>query len=356
VSDQSEKTEKPTPKKLRETKEEGRTARSKDATIAVTSLAATGILVGFGPSMVGRLTVALAGALTGLGPTAHQDLQPEDMTVMIINHGAMVALLVGPIAIAAVIVSVGTAAAQGGIHFAPKALRLDLTRLNPANGLKRLAPSQSWIDMLKTLVTACVLGVIAYQSGKTLAISSVRFPWMSPVGSAGAAWDSAAHLMWQAGFALLALGVGDYGLQRWRLMKSIKMSVQDIRDEARSSEGSPETKQRMRRVQRDMSRKRMLQDAAHATVVITNPTHYAVALEYNRQKSPAPIVVAKGKDLLAQRIREIARKNSVPIIENPPLARALHATAEVGDTIPGELFGAVAEVLGYLIRIKQLTL
>jgi len=112
----------------------------------------------------------------------------------------------------------------------------------------------------------------------------------------------------------------------------------------------------VRRIQRDMSRQRMMSDVAHATVVITNPTHYAVALRYQREKSPAPIVVAKGKDLVAKQIREIARKNGVPIMENPPLARALHAGAEVGDTIPSELFGAVAEVLGYLIRIKQLML
>jgi flagellar biosynthetic protein FlhB len=179
---------------------------------------------------------------------------------------------------------------------------------------------------------------------------------MSPVGAAGAGWENVARLLWQTGFALLVLGVGDYMVQRWRLTTSIKMSVQEVRDEGRAQEGSPETKQRARRVQRDMSRRQMLRDTAHATVVITNPTHYAVALEYRREKNPAPVVIAKGRDLMAQRIRDIARKNAVPIIENPPLARALHAGTEVGDTIPSELFGAVAEVLGYLIRIKQLML
>jgi flagellar biosynthesis protein FlhB len=134
------------------------------------------------------------------------------------------------------------------------------------------------------------------------------------------------------------------------------MSQQEVRDEARASDGSPETKQRVRQVQAKMSRQQMLHNTAHATVVITNPTHYAIALEYRREKNPAPVIVAKGRDLVAQRIREIARQNAVPIIENPPLARALHAGTEVGDTIPAELFGAVAEVLGYLIRIKQLML
>jgi flagellar biosynthetic protein FlhB len=356
MADQSDKTEKPTPKKLKETKEEGRTARSRDVTVAMTSLTATAMLVWFGPSMVQRLAVSLSESLSGLGQMAGRDLQPEDLTSMVVSHGALIGLLVGPIAIAAAVVSVATAAAQGGLHFAPKALRFDLTRLNPANGLKRLAPSQSGLDMVKMVITVCVLATIAFQIGKAFAMSSVRFPFMSPVGAAGAGWQGASRLLWQTGFALLVMGGVDYGLQRWRLMKSIKMSVQEVRDEGKSTEGSPETKQRVRKIQRDMSRQRMMADTAHATVVITNPTHYAVALEYRREKSPAPIVVAKGKDLVAKQIREIARKNGVPIIENPPLARALHAGAEVGDTIPSELFGAVAEVLGYLIRIKQLML
>ena len=137
-------------------------------------------------------------------------------------------------------------------------------------------------------------------------------------------------------------------------MSSLKMTRQEVQEEARSDEGRPEVKARVRRVQREMARRRMLHATAHATVVITNPTHFAIALEYSREKSAAPVVVAKGRDLLAGKIREIARLNSVPIVENPPLARALYAGAEVGDTIPAPLFGAVAEVLAYLIRIRQL--
>jgi flagellar biosynthetic protein FlhB len=356
MADESDKTEKPTPKKLKETKEEGRTAKSRDLTVAVTSLTATAVLASIGPSTVHRLTVALSNALLGLGAVAHRDLQPEDLTSIIADNGAIIALIVGPLAIAVAMASVATTAAQGGLHFVPKALKPTFSKLNPANGLKRLVPSQSGIDLVKMVLTVAVLGTIAYKITHALAIDSVRFAFMSPIGAAGAGWASAMKLLWQIGFALLVLGVADYGVQRWRLMKSIKMSTQEVRDEGRSSEGSPETKQRVRQVQRNMFRTQMLRDTAHATVVITNPTHYAIALEYRREKNPAPIVIAKGRDLVAQRIREIARKNAVPIIENPPLARALHATAEVGDTIPAELFGAVAEVLGYLIRIKQLML
>jgi flagellar biosynthetic protein FlhB len=134
------------------------------------------------------------------------------------------------------------------------------------------------------------------------------------------------------------------------------MTRQEVQEDLRSEEGRPEIKARVRRVQREMFRRRMLKATEKATVVITNPTHYAVALEYNRDKAAAPIVLAKGRDLMAQKIREIARTHQVPIVENPPLARALYAGAEVGDIIPAPLFGAVAEVLAYLVRIRQLML
>ena len=131
---------------------------------------------------------------------------------------------------------------------------------------------------------------------------------------------------------------------------------QEVRDEAKQNETNPEVRARIRRIQRDMVRRRMLQAVPTATVIVTNPTHFAVALQYKREKNAAPIVVAKGQDLMAAKIREIARDHTVPIIENPPLARALFKECEVGDVIPGPLFGAVAEILAYLIRIKQLVL
>ena len=192
------------------------------------------------------------------------------------------------------------------------------------------------------------------QPGRDLAADAMRFPWMSPAGAAGFGWSRIVRLLWQVGTAWLVIGAVDYGVQYWRHFSELKMTKQEVRDEGKASEGSAEVKGRLRSIQRDMRRKRMLAATAKATVVVTNPTHYAVALEYKRERHSAPIVVAKGRNLLAQRIRAIARENGVPVIENPPLARALHSGAEVGDTIPAALFGAVAEMLAYLIRIKQL--
>jgi flagellar biosynthetic protein FlhB len=185
---------------------------------------------------------------------------------------------------------------------------------------------------------------------------SARLPWMAPAGAAVLAWDHIERLLWQVGAALGLLALGDYALQRYRLMRSLRMTKQELRDEVKEHEGNAEVKGRIRRIQREMSRRRMIADVRRATVVITNPTHFAVALEYRRGTMAAPVVLAKGKDLIAGAIREQARKYGVPIVENKPLAQALFKAAEVGEAIPAGLFAAVAEVLAQLIRLKQLVL
>jgi flagellar biosynthetic protein FlhB len=256
----------------------------------------------------------------------------------------------------AVVVAVGGSLMQTGWVFAPQKLSLDWSRLSPQNGLSRLKPSQSGLDLIKTLAAATVIATLAYSIGRDVLADSPRLAWMAP---GQAAVEGARHLvgmLYQVGFALLAIAAADYGLQKWRHIQSLKMSKQELRDEAKGSEGNPEVKGRVRAIQREMAKRRMLGAVKTATVVITNPTHFAVALEYKRNGMSAPVVVAKGKDLLAKRIKEIARDKGVPMVENVPLAQALYREAEVGQSIPGDLFGAVAEVLAYLVRLKQLAL
>jgi flagellar biosynthetic protein FlhB len=356
ANDQGEKTEKPSAKRLKDARERGQVARTRELGMAAGSLAATGMLVGFGPSMARRLADVLTSGISRLGRAPVQDLQAVDLTGLIVASGATLALVVGPIALIAAGSSVTTAVSQGGFNFAPKALTPSWERLSPANGIKRLGFKQSGMETIKAAVIVTVISVLAWRIGRETFLDSARLPWMSPVAAGEQGWSRLIRLLWQASFSIAALGGFDYGLQRWRLMSSLKMSRQEVKDEHKSNEGNPEIKARVRRVQRDMVRRRMLQATKTATVVITNPTHFAVALEYRRERNAAPIVVAKGQDLVAARIREIAREHDVPIVENPPLARALHKGAEVGDTIPADLFGAVAEVLAYLVRIKQLML
>jgi len=226
----------------------------------------------------------------------------------------------------------------------------------PANGVKRFGVTQSGMDTLKTLISVAAIAIIGWISVKGLLGDSARLPWLSPVGAASVGWSHLQTLLWRVAWALALLALGDYGLQYYRTMSSLKMTKQEVRDEAKETEGNAEVKGRIRRVQREMARRRMLSDVKKATVVITNPTHFAVALEYKRGAMTAPLVVAKGQDLVAKAIRERARKHGIPLVENKPLAQALFKTTEVGDVIPAGLFSAVAEVLAQLIRLKQLVL
>jgi flagellar biosynthetic protein FlhB len=351
-----EKTEKPTRKRLREARDKGQVAVSREVSMALGSLAATGVLLAAGSFLLHRLTFTIADGLAHLGDAPRREVSFEDVVPLIVSGGTLVALTAGPVALAAAATAVVSSGLQSGFNLSTVQLTPDFNRLNPANGFRKLAPARAGIDTLKAMLTASILAFLAWRVCSALIADAGILTWATPATSARRAWSDTLRLLWQAGFALLAIGAIDYPLQRWRLHRSLKMTKQEVKDEAKLNEGNPEIRARVRRVQRDMFRRRMLQAVPRATVVLTNPTHFAVALEYKRDKTSAPVVVAKGADLIAAKIREIARDHSVPIVENPPLTRALYKECEVGDMIPGPLFGAVAEVLAYLIRIKQLVL
>jgi flagellar biosynthetic protein FlhB len=356
AAEQGEKTEKPSGKRIKDARQEGQVVASRDLSMAFGMLASTGALVALSSIVLQRLTGTIVDGMSRLGQTPLRDISPEDLTQIILAGGAVMALTVGPVALAAAAAGVLSSIVQTGFNVAPKALALHWERLSPAAGFSKLAPSKAGIDTLKTIVVGTILAILSWRVGRAAMGEADRLIWTDPLASAGDGWGDLTRLLWQAAFALLSIGIFDYGLQKWRLMQSLKMSKKELQDEAKMEETNPQVKARIRRIQRDMHRRRMMQAVPTATVVLTNPTHFAVALEYNREKSPAPIVVAKGADLVAAKIREIARSHAVPVIENPPLARALFKECEIGDTIPGPLFGAVAEVLAYLIRIKQLVI
>jgi len=298
----------------------------------------------------------LAGDLGRLGHDPLRAVTSGELNAVVLGGGGLIAMLVGPIAVSTVMAAVLVHGFQGGWSLAPEALRFDWSRLNPANGVKRFGVTQSGMDTLKTLISVAAIAIIGWISVKGLLGDSARLPWLSPVGAASVGWSHLQTLLWRVAWALALLALGDYGLQYYRTMSSLKMTKQEVRDEAKETEGNAEVKGRIRRVQREMARRRMLSDVKKATVVITNPTHFAVALEYKRGAMTAPLVVAKGQDLVAKAIRERARKHGIPLVENKPLAQALFKTTEVGDVIPAGLFSAVAEVLAQLIRLKQLVL
>jgi flagellar biosynthetic protein FlhB len=351
-----ERTEQPTGKRLSDARKKGQIARSRDLALAAASVAATIALARLGGRLLDGLGERLARDLSHFADQPLRTISETDLTQLVFDGGATMVLLVGPIALATMVVGVATHGLQGGWAFSPEGLSLNWSRLNPANGIKRLGLMQGGIDTLKTMVSVAMIAWFGWAAIDAVMLEAEQLPWLAPADAARAAWRHTEWLLWRVALGLGVLAIGDYMLQRHRLMSSLKMTKQEVKDEAKQQDGSAEVKGKIRRIQMDMARRRMMNDIPRATVVITNPTHYAVALEYRRGEMAAPIVLAKGVDQVALKIREKAREHGIPIVENRPLAQGLYATAEIGEPIPGPLFAAVAEVLAQLIRLKQLVL
>lgn len=353
---QGDRTEKPTAKRLKEAKEKGQVARSRDLATSLSLAAMTLALGWFGYRMIVAVTDRLIASLSSLGDSPRAGIDTSGLVSQMWADAGLIAVVVGPPAVVAGLVSVVASAAQIGWAYSPKALHLNWGRLNPAQGFSKLSMKQAGPELAKAVVGVAALGSVCYLFIRALYDQAPVLMGMTPVDSARRGWEQLWGLLWRASMVLTVLGVADYGVQRWRWLSQQKMTRQEVRDEAKLHEASPELKARVRRVQREMTRRRMLQKVPQATVIVTNPTHYAVALEYRRADMPAPMVLAKGQDFMAERIKRVARKHGIPMVENVALARALYTTAEIGDTIPASLFGAVAEVLAYLVRLKQLVL
>lgn len=350
-----DRTEKPTSKRLKDARERGQLARSRDLTDAFHLGTALMVFAYWGPTMMNGLGATMSVGILRLGEARQRAVSSGEVADLAIAAIAQAGWLVAPLVIGAVAATAASTQAQGGFNIATEALRLDFTRLNPATGLKRLAPSQAGLNLVKTLIAAAVVTAIAWVAVEGVLGEAGRFAQLAPVSSAIAGWEHTTAFLKRAAVALIALACADFGLQKWRTLQSLRMTKQEVKDDHKLAEGNPEIKARVRRVQHEMIRKRMLTAVPKATVVVTNPTHFAVALRYQRGQA-APEVVAKGVDALALKIRTIAREHGVPIVENPPLARAIYRQVEVGDHIPGDLFEAVAEVLAYLIRLRQLVI
>ena len=337
-----EKTEKPTPRRLQEARKKGNIARSMDVNTAVVLIAAVAALkLQFG---------AMGTRMIDLTTTFFTQLPKDDITTRELHHlflllGWQFFLIVGPCL--AIILAGGLAAnyLQVGVLFTSEPLRPHLEKINPIAGFKRILSRRSFVEVLKAIFKMSIVAYVAYRAIMDAYPQMAATVLMDRVGAAmlyaSVAWDIA----WKAVLVLLVFGIADYFYQRWEYEKGLRMTKQEIKDEAKQSEGDPLVKGRIRRAQREAARRRMMTEVPKATVVITNPTHVAVALKYDRETMPAPIVVAKGLDLVAQKIKEIAGENGVPMIENVPLARELHKRLEIDEEVPEDLYATVAEIL-----------
>ncbi|WP_442599515.1 flagellar biosynthesis protein FlhB [Neobacillus sp. D3-1R] len=345
-----EKTEKATPKKRQDARKKGQVAKSQDINTSVLLLAIFLFLW-----MAGKY---LLGILLNLFRHSYQDYLLMDITEQNLSSFFTVILremasFLGPILIIALVAAVAANYAQVGFLFSTEAIQMKLEKINPIQGFKKIFSLRSLVELIKSILKISFVGAIAFgilwnRLDEILVLSQK---------SIGTALATLGTITVQMGLfcsgGLLFLAILDYLYQKFDFEKNIRMSKQDIKDEYKNIEGDPLIKSKIKQRQREMAMRRMMQEVPKADVVITNPTHFAVALKYDEEKLDAPYVVAKGVDYVAQKIKLIAKENDVITVENRPLARALYSQTEIGDAIPEEFFKAVAELLAFVYRTKN---
>ncbi len=342
------KSEKATPRRKNSARQKGQVARSRDLVSALTLLAVTVTIAFESRLWIGTWRDFMARSLDA-GSQSDMGLS----TTLFSWTTITVAKWIGPMLLIGFAISVLSASAQGGLVFAPEALTPKLNRLNPAANLGQIFSISGLSRLLRSLIPGSAIAFVSYG---LLRRELPEIAHLAEMGSQqllariGSLWF---ELSWKCGLVLLAWSAADYGFQRWNYERGLRMTKQEVKEEAKDSDGNPATRGRRRNLRRALLRNMIAKDIARATAVVTNPTHYAVAIEYRPESMPAPIVVAKGRNLLAARIRQLARWHEIPIIENPPLAQALFKMAEVGQAIPPQLYSAVAELLAFLYRAQR---
>jgi flagellar biosynthesis protein FlhB len=344
-----QKTEQPTPRRLKKAREEGNFPTARTFVGALQFLAFVTMIHNWGSLWIQSLRASMASLLQSA-------LDPRMSTSEIIGLGInLLKHVLIPLGIlGATMVSI-TLAIQFGVTrmgVSLKKLTPDLKRLSALSRLKEL-PKQNLPSLLQAAIMIPAFGSAVYYLVADNFQTYLTLPLRSVQDGAALVAGSIQTLLWKASFVFIVFGAVDLVRQKQRYQKDLKLSKQDIRDEFKEVEGNPMMKQRIRRLRRDMARRRMMQEVPTATAVIVNPTHYAVALKYSMNSSGAPMVVAKGKNYLALRIRKKAVENQVPLIENPPLAQALYKSVDVGQEIPAQFYRAVAEVLAYIFKLMN---
>ena len=342
----SSKTEQATPKRQKKARETGQIARSRElpgvlalaAVLAVVAWGATSSLAHWVTFYRDCLDEAIDGGFESNGPLLFWS------TLEVLRW-------LFPSLLAGMTISAFAGLAQGGVNFAPKALAPKFERFNPAEKLSQMVSPIALGNLLRSLLPFSVILWIA--------VSAIRDRWFNIVQASDLELGAFMRLLggmlfaiaWKSCLVLLAWSAVDYLLIWRKLQNDLKMTKQEVREEYKETDGNPVIKQRIRQIQRQMRKRQSLKAAATATVIVTNPTHYAVALRYEMEM-PAPVVVAKGRDLLAEKIKQIGRENGIMLIENKPLAQALFKSVEIGDSIPGRLYQAVAEILAVVFRAQ----
>ena len=346
-NDAASKTEEPTPRKLQQARERGEVVKTADLP-SLASLAAVASVVALAGGWLSRNMVV---ALTPFFASPDAFSLREGGGVAVLRQSIMAgAPFLGLVLAAACLAGVAGTLVQTGLMFTPDKLKIDFGKLNPVEGFKRLFNIDGLVQFAKSLVKVTVTGILAWWVVKPHVAGMMDLSRMEPVVILPFAADILRRLVFAVTAFLLVIAGADWFWQRQRFMKRMRMTREETKDDHKQAEGDPHIKAKLRQMRVERSRRRMMQAVPGATVVVMNPTHYAVALKYDAGENPAPLCVAKGMDDLALKIRAIAEEAGVPVIEDPPLARALYAAVEIDDIIPPAHYEAVAKIIGFILN------
>ncbi len=349
AEDMGDKTEAPTAKRRQEAREQGNIARSHDLTAAVLLLGFLMLMQAYGNNLIKALKSLVGYYLSSesLGETTPTNIGQNITQALLPIGTAMAPLLIGGVLLAVVVNLV-----QVGLHFNTKRLQPNLGALNPLRGLGKIFKGPGLVQLIMNLLKMFLITMVAWSAvqdrlGEIILVQNLSFVQAFSFGG-----QIIYAIALRVGIVLLILALIDYGYQRFRIEKELKMTKQEVKDEMRSMEGDPKIKQRRRQLALQMLQRKLKKDVPTADVVVTNPTEFAIALKYDGDSMHAPRVIAKGQGFIAQRIREIAIAAGVPILERKPLARALYKLVEVGQEIPEQFYSAVAEILAYVYELS----
>lgn len=350
AEDSGEKTEEATPQRREEFRRKGQVAQTRELSSVFTLLGAALVMWLLGRFFLEQFVELFQESVAGFLVTAARSGDYAPAAIFALKKTA---LILGPLFLIFAVFALASSLVQVGFMVNEEAMQPKLDKINPLNGLKRLFSLKSFVEGAKALAKLLLIGGITALVLKAEFIVIPNLAHFSVTQLMSYVGGLTLKLLSVVGFVMAGLAALDYFFQRWDIEQKMKMSKQEVKEEHKTREGDPLIKARIRRVQREMANKRMMESVPKADVIVTNPTHIAVALQYVAGQMAAPKIVAMGAGVVAEKIKEIARENNVPVVENKPLARTMYKTLKIGNTIPRELFTAVAEVLSYVYRLKN---
>lgn len=349
AEDKSNKTEQPTAKRRNEARKKGQVAKSMELNSVAVMMAGLLILVLTSTLLYGQLTDVMASMLSQAGQV---QINNKDFSIFIAARIQQLMIILTPVMIAVFFTALLANIFQVGAMFSLETIAIKLSKLDPIKGMSKIFSVKSLMELFKSIAKIVIITATAYIIITSKMETILGLGQLEPYEIGGFAIKVSFEIFIKTLWLMVVLVVIDYAFQKWQHEQELKMSKDEVKEEHKQTEGDPHVKNRIRTIQRETARKRMMAAVPDADVVVTNPTHLAIALKYDQEASEAPTVLAKGQDLVARKIKEIAEENDIPLVENKPLAQGLYKSVEIGETIPYEFYQAVADVLAYVYQAK----